>query len=75
LGTTSLLVYWVHIELVYGRWFGFWKQSLTVSGVVAFSAVLVAAMTLLSVLRTRGKLTWPLIPTRAVPAPSSASGD
>ena len=22
LGTTSLLVYWVHIELVYGRWFG-----------------------------------------------------
>ena len=21
LGTTSLLVYWVHIELVYGRWF------------------------------------------------------
>ncbi len=23
LGTTSLLVYWVHIELVYGRWFGF----------------------------------------------------
>jgi uncharacterized membrane protein len=75
LGTTSLLVYWVHIELVYGRWFGFWKQSLTVSGVVAFSAVLVAAMTLLSVLRTRGKLTWPLVPTRAVPAPSSASGD
>jgi len=22
LGTTSLLVYWVHIEIVYGRWFG-----------------------------------------------------
>ena len=28
LGTTSLLVYWVHIELVYGRWFGFWKENL-----------------------------------------------
>lgn len=22
-GMTSLLVYWVHVELVYGRWFGF----------------------------------------------------
>ena len=28
LGTTSLLVYWVHIELVYGRWFGGFKGSL-----------------------------------------------
>ena len=28
LGTTSLLVYWVHIELVYGRWFGSWKETL-----------------------------------------------
>ena len=29
-GTTSLLVYWVHIELVYGRWLYFWKDSLSV---------------------------------------------
>ena len=29
LGTTSLLVYWVHIELVYGRWFGSKKETLT----------------------------------------------
>src|SRR5580698_8829563 len=29
LGTTSLLVYWVHIELVYGRWFGAFKESLS----------------------------------------------
>ena len=29
-GTTSLLVYWVHIELVYGRWLGFWKDNLTI---------------------------------------------
>jgi len=27
LGVTSLLVYWVHIELVYGRWFGAWKRA------------------------------------------------
>ena len=30
LGTHSLLVYWVHVELVYGRWFWFWKESLTI---------------------------------------------
>jgi uncharacterized membrane protein len=28
-GTTSLLVYWVHIELVYGRWLWFLKGNLT----------------------------------------------
>jgi hypothetical protein len=47
-------VYWVHIELVYGRWFGFWKESLTYPQVVLFSAVLIGLMTLLSILRTRG---------------------
>jgi hypothetical protein len=54
LGTTSLLVYWVHIELVYGRWFGFWKESLSYAQVVLFSAVLIGLMTLLSIIRTRG---------------------
>ena len=29
-GVTSLLVYWVHIELVYGRWFFFLKERLNV---------------------------------------------
>jgi hypothetical protein len=28
LGTTSLLVYWVHLELLYGRWLGFWHSNL-----------------------------------------------
>ena len=54
LGTTSLLVYWVHIELVYGRWFGIWKEKLTVPQVVVYTICLIALMTLLSVLRTRG---------------------
>ncbi|MCW5963872.1 MAG: DUF1624 domain-containing protein [Bryobacterales bacterium] len=26
LGTSSLMVYWLHLEIVYGRWFWFWKQ-------------------------------------------------
>ncbi len=42
-GTTSLLVYWVHIELVYGRWFGIWKQALSTSQVMAFTAALLVA--------------------------------
>lgn len=28
LGTNSLIVYWVHIELVYGRWLWRWKEQL-----------------------------------------------
>jgi uncharacterized membrane protein len=75
LGTTSLLVYWVHIELVYGRWFGFWKESLTVPQVVFFSVVLIIAMTLLSILRTRGKFPRRIVPAGAMAAPSRASGD
>ncbi len=59
LGTTSLLVYWVHIELVYGRWFGSWKETLTTPEVVAFAATLIVAMVLLSVLKTRwSKVYW-----------------
>ena len=56
LGTTSLLVYWVHIELVYGRWFGAWKDSLDNYQVIAYSMCLIALMLGLSVLRTRK---WP----------------
>ena len=53
LGTTSLLVYWVHIELVYGRWFGYWKNKLDNYQVVAYSVCLIALMLGLSLLRTR----------------------
>ena len=55
LGTTSLLVYWVHIELVYGRWFGFWKDAMTPLQVVAYTVGLTGFMTLLSMLQTRYK--------------------
>lgn len=75
LGTTSLLVYWVHIELVYGRWFGFWKNSLTVPEVVVFTLVLIAAMVGLSVLRTRYKKPTAFFGGSPAPAPRPASGD
>jgi len=44
LGTTSLAVYWVHVELIYGRWFSSYKGSLTIGECLAASAVLVLAM-------------------------------
>jgi hypothetical protein len=53
IGTTSLLVYWVHIELVYGRWLWFWKENLPVPHTVALAASVIALMAGLSVLRTR----------------------
>lgn len=54
LGLTSLLVYWVHIELVYGRWFGYFKEKLDTMQVVLFTTLLIGLMVLLSLLRTRG---------------------
>jgi hypothetical protein len=76
LGTTSLLVYWVHIELVYGRWFGFFKEQLTVGQCLLFSAILIVAMVALSWARTN--VVWPDFRTRGMlsnPEPRRASGD
>ena len=75
IGTTSLLVYWVHIELVYGRWFGFWKESMTFPQVVLFSIALIAAMTILSIIRKRGRFIGPFPRATAVPAPRSVQAD
>jgi uncharacterized membrane protein len=44
LGTTSLAVYWVHIELTYGRWFMNYKQRLMLWQVLAASVAMVALM-------------------------------
>lgn len=52
LGTTSLLVYWVHIELVYGRWFWFWKENLSVMQTTIAAAVTIVLMVGLSTART-----------------------
>lgn len=52
LGTTSLLVYWVHTELVYGRWFWYWKESLSVAQTVAVATVVIVLMVALSWMKT-----------------------
>jgi uncharacterized membrane protein len=51
-GTTSLLVYWVHIELVYGRWFFFLKDRLTVAQTVVTAIIVILLMLALSLMRT-----------------------
>lgn len=77
IGTTSLLVYWVHIELVYGRWFGSWKDSLPAAQCALASVVLIGLMVGLSLLKTYWR------PIRAAlaslgylpPEPERVSGD
>ena len=54
-GTTSLLVYWVHIELVYGRWLPWCKNNLDVGQTVLAAAILTALMLLLAVAKTYRK--------------------
>ncbi len=75
LGTTSLLVYWVHIELVYGRWFGIWKEKLSVAEVVAYTVVLIGLMIILSVARTRWKTRANVAWSSLLAQPERVSGD
>jgi uncharacterized membrane protein len=76
-GVTSLLVYWVHIELVYGRWLGSWKESLTVEQTLLAACGVIGLMLLLSVIRTnfdrlRGAFQSFISPE---PEPERVSGD
>ena len=53
LGTTSLIVYWVHVDLEYGPWFANYRQTLTVPQVVLGAALLILCMVGVSVAVTR----------------------
>ena len=55
LGTASLLVYWVHLELVYGRWLAFVHESLNVPETILAAAVVILLMIGISAARTRGR--------------------
>jgi len=74
-GVTSLLVYWIHIELVYGRWLGALKEVLTVEQTIFAAVCLILLMLGLSLLRTnfkhwRGWFAW--LPSSE---PKRVSGD
>jgi len=76
LGTTSLLVYWVHIELVYGRWLGAWKDSMNNIECAAAAVAVIALMLGISLLRTN----WPTVraafrPLFSTQSPRRVSGD
>jgi len=53
LGTCSLLVYWVHIELVYGRWLPSLKNNLTVAQTVVSTVCIILLMVAIATAKTR----------------------
>jgi len=70
-GATSLLVYWVHIELVYGRWLGPMKEALTINQTVLMAAAVTVLMLLLSVAKT----TFPVWREKLLPSSPQPSRD
>lgn len=59
LGTTSLLVYWVHVELVYGSWLDVLKKRLTAGQAALAMIGVVILMYALSVAKTKWAATRP----------------
>ncbi len=53
LGQTSLLIYWVHIELVYGRWAEPYKQKTPLAETALWALAVIAVMLALSVGKTK----------------------
>jgi uncharacterized membrane protein len=78
LGTASLLVYWVHIELVYGRWLYFWKEDLNVAQTTTAAVAIVLLMLLMASARSNWRqwrdsanaMRWYFFPS-----PDRVSGD
>lgn len=64
-GTSSLLVYWVHIELVYGRWLGALKEALTINETVVAAVLVTLLMLLLAVIKS----SYPIWRDKLLPAP------
>lgn len=76
LGTTSLLVYWAHIELVYGRWFGTRKETLSNLECGIYAVLLVALMLGISLLRTHWRtIRAAVTPRLSYQSPRRVSGD
>jgi hypothetical protein len=77
-GVTSLLVYWVHIELVYGRALFFCKDALTVPQTVAAAICVILLMLAISTMKThpaRWQALWASLWRRGDAMPERSSGD
>lgn len=60
LGQHSLPVYWIHVELVYGRWMGAWKASLGLGETMMLTALVIAAMVSMAEVKGRyDRGEWP----------------
>jgi uncharacterized membrane protein len=75
LGTTSLLVYWVHTELVYGRWLWGLRGQLSMAQLAVLAAAVILAMIGLSVLRTNWSAIRERISARGFLTPAPTEGD
>lgn len=76
LGTTSLLVYWVHTEIIYGRWLAFWHANLDVAQTAIAAGVTIVCMIGLSLAQTHRARLLALISSglrlpRAAPSPEA----
>jgi uncharacterized membrane protein len=74
LGNTSLLVYWVHIEFVYGRFSILPKGQCSILKATAGLLIIFLAMVALSLLRSKWKKQRAKV-ARARPAPAAATAE
>ena len=77
-GTTSLLVYWVHIELVYGRGFWFLKNALNVPQTVVAAVFMIVLMLTIATIKTYRQQVRAYLADmgwRFTPGTGQASGD
>jgi len=67
-GTTSLLVYWVHIELIYGRASGLWKGNLNVAQTAGAAVIVVLLMLAISLVKTNRERLKAMLQEMVAPA-------
>ena len=72
-GTASLLIYWVHIELVYGRWLRSCQNNLNIPQTVLAAAAVILLMLLLAAVKTYRKEVGAYLLGRLRPRPAQTS--
>lgn len=76
IGTASLLVYWVHVELIYGTLFWKLKESLSIPQTVAAALVTIVIMSSFATIWNRNRaVRWDFLPWMARPRRGAVSGD